>query len=366
MDRSEISIDLTDTEWPYTYTDHDRQIVRAIVFDDNGLFYFVRAVRNDEFGNATLIETSGGGVEQGEELDSAIRRELREELGVDVDIVCRIGTVSDYYNLIHRHNINHYYLCRVKSFGDKHLTEDEIEAFHLSTLKLGFEEAVAEYKLRSDTHLGKLIMNRELPVLMRAKELLDDMRDDGLKWETTSTEKLLHTRVFDVLQQSETSDTGISGDYIALDAPDCVVIVPEYCGSFIMVRQWRHGEGRITLEFPGGVVGRGEDPRLSAERELLEETGFRAGSLELIGTCSPNPALFRSRLFFYLASDLEPTGEQHLDEDELINCRIMPIKDVVGSFGTDEMTHAFTGTALAFYLRRKAMITDQDEREELE
>ena len=170
---SEIRIELQDTEWPLTYTDHDREIVRAIVVDDAGSYYFVRAVRDDEFGAATLIETSGGGVEPGEALDEAIRRELREELGAEVEILTGIGVVSDYYNLIHRHNLNHYFLCRVRSFGNRHLTEDEADRFHLSTLKLSYDEAVAEYEERACTRLGRLIANRELPILKRAKELLD-------------------------------------------------------------------------------------------------------------------------------------------------------------------------------------------------
>ena len=62
---------------------------------------------------------------------TAIQRELKEELGVTVTIICKIGVVSDYYNLIHRHNINNYFLCKVESFGDKNLTEDEINSFHL-------------------------------------------------------------------------------------------------------------------------------------------------------------------------------------------------------------------------------------------
>jgi len=172
----ELYLELKDDQWPFTYTDHDRQIVRAIVFDDEGWFYFVRASRDDQFGKATLIETSGGGVEQGEELLPAIRRELREELGAQVEVLCKIGVVSDQYNLIHRHNINHYYLCRALSFGEKHLMPDEISDFHLSTLRLSFEEAVREYERRACTPIGRLIAARELPVLRRAGVLLAQPR----------------------------------------------------------------------------------------------------------------------------------------------------------------------------------------------
>ena len=168
----ELAIELQDTEWPFEYTDHDRKIARAVVFDDEGFFYFVRAERDDHFGSATLIETSGGGVENGEDLQTAIKRELKEELGVEAEVICKIGVVSDYYNLIHRHNLNNYFLCRILSFGDKNLTQDEIEDFHLSTLKMTYEEAISEYEKRRETKLGRLIANRELPVLMRAKEIM--------------------------------------------------------------------------------------------------------------------------------------------------------------------------------------------------
>ena len=170
---NEIYIKLKDEEWDFEYTDHDRQIVRAIVFDDSGNFYFVRVDRDDDFGRAVLIETAGGGVENGEDFHSAILRELKEELGVEVEVLCKIGVIDDYYNLIHRHNINNYYLCKINSFGDKNLTQDEIECFHLSTLKLKYEEAVAEYERCSSTKLGRLVANRELPILRHAKTLIN-------------------------------------------------------------------------------------------------------------------------------------------------------------------------------------------------
>ena len=173
----ELNMYFQDEEWPFEYTDHDRQIVRAIVFDDEGFFYFVRAERDDDFGRATLIETSGGGVEKGEDLLAAIRRELKEELGAGVEVLCKIGVVSDYYNLIHRHNINNYYLCKVISFGEKNLMQDEIECFHLSTLKLKYEQAIDEYERCSCTKLGRLVANRELPVLKYAKQIMENEKD---------------------------------------------------------------------------------------------------------------------------------------------------------------------------------------------
>ena len=171
---TEWKIEGKDTEWPYTYTDHDRTVVRAIVFDTEGYFYFVRAVRDDMFGKSTLIETSGGGVEKGEDLGTAVKRELKEELGAEVEVLDHIGIVSDYYNLIHRHNINHYFLCRVLSFGERELTEQEIHDYHLTTLRLRFEEILPEYERCRDSRLGRLIADREMPVVRRAGDLLKE------------------------------------------------------------------------------------------------------------------------------------------------------------------------------------------------
>ncbi len=128
----ELRLELQDTECPLEFTDHDRKIVRAIVYDRMENFYFVRAVREDDFGKATLIETSGG-AEQGEDLITAIERELKEELGVQVDVICKIGVASDYYNLIHRHNINHYFLCQINSFGEKNLTIRKLSFINIKT-----------------------------------------------------------------------------------------------------------------------------------------------------------------------------------------------------------------------------------------
>lgn len=176
---------------------------------------------------------------------------------------------------------------------------------------------------------------------------------DELKWTTTERKQLLHTPVYDVIGQREVAANGVTGEYVAIEAPDWVMTIPVYQGNFVMVRQWRHGEDRITVEFPGGVADGGEDPAITARRELEEETGFHAGRLTHLGTVSPNPALFKNHFHCYLAEDLEATGEQHLDADELLRYELHPIDEVIASYGSEQMTHALMGTALAFYLRRK-------------
>ena len=177
------------------------------------------------------------------------------------------------------------------------------------------------------------------------------MNEKELVWKTTGERELLHTPVFDVYEQREVSATGIEGDYIAVSAPEWVMIIPEYEDKFITVRQWRHGAGELTVEFPGGVADEGEDPAVAARRELVEETGFEAGELIRLGSFSPNAALFKNRFHVYLARQLKAVGEQSLDDDELLTYRMIPIDEVISSYGSGEYTHALMGTALMLYMR---------------
>ena len=179
------------------------------------------------------------------------------------------------------------------------------------------------------------------------------MSEQDLKWKITGSKELLHTPVFDVIEQHEISAMGIEGDYVAMEAPDWAMVIPEYRGEFILVRQWRHSSEALSLEFPGGVVDRGEEPIEAARRELLEETGFEAGEMLHLGSCYPNPALFKTRFHVFLARDLAPTGEQRLDDDEFLSYLTKPIDEVLRSFGNGEYTHALMGTAIALYLRHQ-------------
>ncbi len=154
-------------------------IVRAVVVDGDGRFCFCQVRRDDDFGKAELIELSGGGVEAGETLEEALRRALREELGAEPALLGKLGVVSDYYNLIHRHNIIHYFLCRARSFGETWLTSHERDSGQRPPRRLGYEEALREHERCSESRRGRLVARRETPVLRRAREMLAEMGEDG-------------------------------------------------------------------------------------------------------------------------------------------------------------------------------------------
>ncbi|MBQ7159161.1 MAG: NUDIX hydrolase [Treponema sp.] len=176
-----------------------------------------------------------------------------------------------------------------------------------------------------------------------------DNTDSQLLWKEGKKTLLLKTTVLDVTSIESTSSDGLKGDYIVMDAKDWAIVIPDAGDSFLMVKQWRHGERALSIEFPGGVIETGESPEKAAARELKEETGFSAGRLVKLGSMNPNPALMSNHVHVFAAFDLQPAGEQHLDEDEYVSYFEMPKEEVYAKMGTKEFPHALMAAGLALY-----------------
>lgn len=177
-------------------------------------------------------------------------------------------------------------------------------------------------------------------------------KDEELMWTRLSKKEVCKTPVFTVTSRHNRSASGVEGDYIVNECPDWVIVIAEKDGSFLMVKQFRHGEERLSIEFPGGVIDAGETPEQAAARELLEETGATASSLVHLGSMNPNPALFANHFHVYLATGLTFSGKQELDHDELLDYLELPKKEVLKKMGSAEYPHALMCSAAALYMAR--------------
>jgi len=98
-------------------------------------------------------------------------------------------------------------------------------------------------------------------------------------------------------------------------------------GRCVLVEQHRTALGRNMIELPAGVLEAGEDPTLAAQRELEEETGYRARRVEKLLEFHPTAGLCDELMHIYLATDLERT-EQNLDHDEFIDVHLRSLEEI--------------------------------------
>jgi ADP-ribose pyrophosphatase len=114
-----------------------------------------------------------------------------------------------------------------------------------------------------------------------------------------------------------------------LDHPGAVGVVPFLDEeTVVLVRQYRHPVGEVTLELPAGKLDEGEDVRACVERELREETGYRARKIAPLIRYWPTPAFANEVLHLFIATGLV-AGRENPDEDEFLEVVRMPFDKAV-------------------------------------
>lgn len=175
-----------------------------------------------------------------------------------------------------------------------------------------------------------------------------------LKWQKLSSRYLVKEKWATLrVDTCELQNGTVKDDYYVLEYPDWAnAIAVTTDNQLVLVRQYRHAADIISLEVPGGVIEKGEDPETGVRRELLEETGYTFDSCELIATLYPNPATSTNRTFTYLLRGGVKTAQQHLDEHEILNVEVYTIEEVRQLLAGNKIDQALHAAALFYGLMK--------------
>ena len=138
----------------------------------------------------------------------------------------------------------------------------------------------------------------------------------------------------DLTQKTRKKDIIFEGQILRVrkdeaEMPDGQIVEREV-GKFFLVRQWRYAQEQETLEFPAGKKEKGEDPLMTAMREIVEETGYEGCDWKYLGSMMPTPAYDTEVIELYYARKGAFRG-QHLDSDEDLD---------VAAYSLEELTDA--------------------------
>lgn len=171
------------------------------------------------------------------------------------------------------------------------------------------------------------------------------------RWKKLGARPVAHTRIFDVESVDfQHPAHPAPRDFFVINAPDWVnVVALTPTRELVLVRQFRFGTNDISLEIPGGVIERGEDPVAAAVRELAEETGFVGTRARLLGSVHPNPAMQTNRCHLVLVEEARRTQELAWDPNEEFEILALPADEVYARAFRGEITHALVLDGLLLF-----------------
>jgi len=126
-----------------------------------------------------------------------------------------------------------------------------------------------------------------------------------------------------------TLPNGVTVDLEMVRHPGAAAVVPlKDDGTLVLIRQFRHAAGGFIYEIPAGKLHPGEDPKACAARELEEEIGYRAETLELLSSIFTAPGFTDEVIHIYKATGMTE-GQQQLDRDEVLEVIEMPLQEAI-------------------------------------
>ena len=178
------------------------------------------------------------------------------------------------------------------------------------------------------------------------------MRD--LREHRVSGEVVFEGRVVGVRVDTASLPDGRTARREVVEHQPSVVVVPiDSNGDMVMVRQFRYPVGETLLEAPAGNMEDGELPEECAQRELQEEIGYRAESLERLGSFWMSPGYCTELMHAFVARGLSPSTLDP-DDDESIEVVRRPLSEARALIDRGEVRDAKTIAALSMMRGRAA------------
>jgi len=129
-------------------------------------------------------------------------------------------------------------------------------------------------------------------------------------------------------QRNVVLPNGLERQKVIVHPSNAVAILPIEGTQCKLIRQYRYAIDDYIFEAPAGALESGEDPLQAAGRELIEETGFTAQTIEPRGFIITTPGYTDEKIYLYEAHGLTPSQEFVKDEDEVIEVIDIPVRDL--------------------------------------
>lgn len=173
-------------------------------------------------------------------------------------------------------------------------------------------------------------------------------------WRVIRSQRLVADRWLNLRADACVTAEGVEiAPYYVLDYPDWVQVVAlDAEQRLVLVEQYRHGLGALSLELPaGGVEGQDADAIAAGRRELAEETGYTAQDWRYVGRLAPNTASHANHCHVVLARGARPTGAPVDDPRERLRVVTKPLDEALDWAFSGGMSQAMHVASLAIALR---------------
>ncbi|MEW6186976.1 MAG: NUDIX hydrolase [Thermodesulfobacteriota bacterium] len=175
-----------------------------------------------------------------------------------------------------------------------------------------------------------------------------------MKWQIKHSEYLVNDPWLKLrVDQCQMPDGKIIEPFYVLEYPDWVNIFGITTQQeVVLVRQYRHGIGKVVVELPSGKVEITDtNPLEAAKRELLEETGYTSDNFVQTVSVSPNPANQTNLTHCFLARELVKVTYPNPDETEEIETVLVPLAKAVDMLNRGDFLQALHVSSICFALK---------------